>query len=394
MPNQTALLASQYRPNRGSQDDSGEIIASFRVQSESSAQEMRGIMEQIHTRSQRFAGLDLLRFYAAICVVIWHMGERPLGFLNGWDAVTLFFVLSGFLITYLLLAERERTGKTDLPAFYIRRTLRIYPLYAFVVLLGATFLPLSSLQIGPLLVPFIANVIALPDGLGPLWSIGAEEQFYLVYPLLFRRFSVVKIAMTVIVVRQLLLLITGDYGYPVATSYNFLGYQRFDAMAIGALGAWALFHEHTTIRIMQRFWWVFPLLLLLYTIPYMPTLIPERDLLFAIVCLGLIVNIIRLHRLDSAPMRLLGNMSYAIYMLHAMVLIYPQLRGLIPSIPGVAWQLSTLVVILALAFLSYQFLEKPFLHLKDRFARVKYITPVEPVSISRSSGSSIELVES
>src|SRR5689334_400989 len=113
---------------------------------------------------QRFPGLDLLRFYAAVCVVLWHQGARPFLFLNGWDAVTLFFVLSGFLITYLLLAERERTSSVDLFAFYVRRTLRIYPLYLLVVLVDAACLALSPLEIAPFLPAVAANIVALPQG--------------------------------------------------------------------------------------------------------------------------------------------------------------------------------------------------------------------------------------
>ncbi|MEP6985313.1 MAG: acyltransferase family protein, partial [Chloroflexota bacterium] len=90
-----------------------------------------------------FKGLNALRFYAAVSVVVHHVMYNPnvwyglpnlpdtVGrfFINGTDAVHLFYVLSGFLITYLMLVERERTGTVSVKKFYLRRVLRIWPLY-------------------------------------------------------------------------------------------------------------------------------------------------------------------------------------------------------------------------------------------------------------------------
>ena len=102
------------------------------------------------TTSQRFPGLDSLRFWAASLVVIGHipMNQAAAGlpnphwgavFYRGAPAVKLFFALSGFLITYLLLEELRKTGTVAVKSFYLRRVCRIWPLYFAVVAFGLVF---------------------------------------------------------------------------------------------------------------------------------------------------------------------------------------------------------------------------------------------------------------
>src|SRR5262249_30263700 len=119
---------------------------------------------------------------------------------NGGYGVQLFFILSGYLITALLLREEARYGRIALRAFWIRRILRIWPLYYLVVLIGFFLLPGLDGQLGTSghrallqahLLPFLGFVgnwsMALirpaPDWLSVLWSVCVEEQFYLVVPL-------------------------------------------------------------------------------------------------------------------------------------------------------------------------------------------------------------------
>ncbi len=119
---------------------------------------------------------------------------------SGHLGVNFFFVLSGFLITYLLLEERDHFEKIHLREFYIRRILRIWPLYYAVVALGFCFFPwLSS---NPEWLPkadfryylvFAGNFDTIHQGLpsrvlGVLWSIAVEEQFYLLWPILLAAF--------------------------------------------------------------------------------------------------------------------------------------------------------------------------------------------------------------
>ena len=167
----------------------------------------------------KFEGLNALRGIAALLVVL-HHGEALkatngienfewLGlFRNGGNAVTFFFVLSGFLITYLLLKEHDRTGTIKVKTFYLKRSLRIWPLYFLLVFIGtigvALVMPLLNLpyelpytlgQTWYYFLFFVPGLVTFYYGhhfLEPLWSIGVEEVFYLLWAPLFK-WSKIKI---------------------------------------------------------------------------------------------------------------------------------------------------------------------------------------------------------
>ena len=129
--------------------------------------------------------LDGLRAVAIVGVILYHGTGHPAG---GWLGVDLFFVLSGFLITTLLLEEHGRRGRVDILGFYGRRARRLLP--AFFALL-AVVLALTGSVFGVVAgVGYFSNVVqmgapesAMPPALEHLWSLAAEEQFYLVWPL-------------------------------------------------------------------------------------------------------------------------------------------------------------------------------------------------------------------
>ena len=160
-----------------------------------------------------FEGLNTLRFFAAFLVVMHHSEVIKLKngidnlewlslFRNGNNAVTFFFVLSGFLITYLLLKECGKTGKIRVRNFYLKRVLRIWPLYFLLVAIGTVALPaaFSILNIDYAMpyslsqswyyyVFFLPGLVTFFYGhhlLEPLWSIGVEEVFYLIWAPLFK----------------------------------------------------------------------------------------------------------------------------------------------------------------------------------------------------------------
>ena len=163
-----------------------------------------------------FKGLKFLRFIAASMVVVHHIEQYKckLGIPNLWSngvirnlgdkGVTLFFVLSGFLITFLLLKEKEQTGKINIKYFYFRRVLRIWPLYFLVVFSSIFLFPHLSffrtnetsvienkfLEILLLSICILPNMTMLYVGAIPFssqtWSIGVEEQFYIVWPVLIK----------------------------------------------------------------------------------------------------------------------------------------------------------------------------------------------------------------
>lgn len=149
-----------------------------------------------YSRQTRFGALDGLRALA-ISAVLFHHTDMP-GWLmdgsvalhRGFLGVDLFFVISGFLITTLLLRERDRTGAISLRGFYWRRALRILPLYLLIVTaVGAYYVLLrqdaAAAQIWSYYYVFMVNFLTYDiQMLGPMWSLSVEEQYYLIWPLL------------------------------------------------------------------------------------------------------------------------------------------------------------------------------------------------------------------
>lgn len=164
-----------------------------------------------------FPNLDGLRFMAFVLVFVNHvvacLGHKTVNplinkiktdyLLNGDLGVNFFFVLSGFLITYLLLREKEKHFTINVRSFYLRRVLRIWPLYFLVLLIGLAIIPIftTALPVGfpiststtvmnkNLYMFFLGNFDYVKNGIsnaviGVLWSVSIEEQFYLFWPLI------------------------------------------------------------------------------------------------------------------------------------------------------------------------------------------------------------------
>lgn len=224
-----------------------------------------------------FKGLNALRFFAASLVVLHHtatIGKKD-GlfdlcdwglFRNGANAVNFFFVLSGFLITYLLLKEHDQTGTISIKQFYLRRVRRIWPLYFLLIIIGTLLLPLAFGLVGidyqmpytlsqtwyyflfffPILVLFHYG----HHFLEPLWSIGVEEVFYLLWAPLFKYFRrhIVAILSAIIVLKLASLMLIQHF---CAENNVFAFLTRnysFETMAVGALGACFLFNAKEQSR--------------------------------------------------------------------------------------------------------------------------------------------------
>jgi len=170
-------------PDRGS--DSGSIAG------EGASRAHAAYLGTTHFRS-----LDGLRFLA-IAAVLWHhapvygaMADPPRLLERGFVGVDLFFVLSGYLITTLLLREAARDGRFSLAGFYRRRAIRILPVYFVVVTaMGLWFVVVRGqteyAPLWPFYYLFLSNfLVADIPNLGPTWSLSVEEQYYLIWPLL------------------------------------------------------------------------------------------------------------------------------------------------------------------------------------------------------------------
>ena len=370
-----------------------------------------------------FPNLNGIRFLAALLVIIHHIEQiRSLfGLPNHWgnasilrfgdNGVTLFFVLSGFLITYLLLVEREKFGQLAIGKFYLRRVLRIWPLYYFIVLLGLavmphlTFfsipglsgqvwdnLPQKILLFG-LIVPNAALVLygAVPY-LSQAWSIGTEEQFYLFWPWVIKCAGK-RVLPTLIVTAGFFIALKriiaawyhaagSEPGPVVSFCYNILYFFRIECMTIGAVFAAILFLRHDTVL---RWFMARPVqwgvLLSIICLLVWGRHLPLHEEIYSTLFGLLILNLAAAKRpvlwMEHRWINFLGKISYGLYMLH-MVAVVTVLRTLAPWLdaqgPLFSWFLTLAAVMLltvVLASASYYGLEKPFLRLKEAFTRIR-----------------------
>lgn len=349
-------------------------------------------------------GLNAVRFYAAISVVIAHtsnnFGElrtRPalvpllnLIAMDAQSAVSLFFVLSGFLITYLMLQEQSSTGGLEVLRFYIRRALRIWPLYYVTVLIGFLLLPRILSPEATLLHPLWRSVflvvVFLPNfvtGLGPLghlWSIGLEEQFYVAWPwVLRRRGALVRVALGVILIK---IMIAPAIAYLNVDSITNLYFGlRFECMAIGALGAFLYHGQHWLMQtVYSRLARLIAVAIVAFVaivdVPLSEPGIIVTSTAFVILLLNLSTGPTIGRNLDTPILDAMGRISYGIYMYH-----YPTLYFFLRILNGRGVQegptytallyASTIATTLLLAALSYHWFERPFLALKSRYAQIQ-----------------------
>ena len=370
----------------------------------------------------RFPGLDSLRCFAALFVLVGHipMNQGSAGlpnpapaalFYRGETAVAFFFALSGFLITYLLLEEIRERGAVDVRAFYLRRVLRIWPLYFAVIAFGLVFYNLVLPRLGisypveyslPLAValytfflPNLMNALYTVGGiLNPTWSIGVEEQFYLAWAPLVKRWHRSLPLVSAVV---LLLSLANHYlalydVFALREMTKFLLQLKFHFMAAGALAAWALHRHRARFLALPVFRWrVLQVALAFWILQFylvdlwpMPVWLFEPAQLVAYTWLIVEVgaNPRRLVALGPRLTEWLGTISYGIYMLH-MIAVYATSflfqrldfwRGNLPLYLAGYYGLAVALTVL-LSYLSHRFLESPFLRRKQSLAGKVEHTP-------------------
>jgi len=336
-------------------------------------------------------GLDGLRAIAACGVMVSHAikelvrfpGHAPHHSLQlGRQGVTIFFTLSGFLITYLLLEERERVDRIDLGAFYLRRILRIWPLYFVALALAMLWRGDATGLV--LFVLFLSNVAYVtgryvPDT-APLWSIGIEEQFYALWPLVVSRVRrlVPLLAVMAIALPLARAIVHHVLGPGRHVANDLLGTFGYDAMAVGALFAIGYRNGNARLLRLARTPWphlAFVALVALLAANQLGFLHVFLPPLVALVTGVFIVAQVATERplldLELAPLRFIGRISFGVYVYHMLVitLLARLLRD--TPLPGALVVATVCVVTIGVAALSYYVLERPFLRLKHRFERVE-----------------------
>jgi peptidoglycan/LPS O-acetylase OafA/YrhL len=339
-----------------------------------------------------FPGLDALRGLSILGVVWHHTGEPspavPITY-RGFVGVDVFFVLSGFLIVTLLLRERDQHGQVSLSGFYLRRALRIFPLY-YGVLLGLCVLlwlvPGFSLAGSfwsdlPALLTYTSNWVGMTGILAVTWSLAAEEQFYLLWPPIerwLRRFWI-PIWIAAVLVNQLASFRLLDAFLPPGYRHEDLEILQttFTPILLG-VGLAHLLHDRAAYERLAA-WLVRPRVRLGLLLALVAILHGVRDLsgwprlgLHLVMAAGLAGWVVKAgpSRPDGLLARL-GRVSYGVYLLHLLVahvitqIVLPRLPLRLPGDRFVLCLLATW----ALAEVSYRVYERPILRYKHRFSR-------------------------
>jgi peptidoglycan/LPS O-acetylase OafA/YrhL len=308
---------------------------------------------------------------------------------NGWIGVNLFFTLSGFIITRLLLREELQYGRIDWSAFWVRRILRIWPLYYLIFLIGFLGLPFTDrihgIGLGSPQMPwfglFLGNWSMIHFGpigsdiLSILWSVCVEEQFYIFIPIVIAIlgtrgrwiFSITGILIAIL--QRISLAKSGVQQYQI--TYNSVA--QMDSILAGVLLALALNHEpfrNTIVHLTRKYlvWLILPVTLFLITRNHLGHEIVLRQVVdpVAIWLVALVWIMVaaagspRFSRILSWPAFVgAGKISYGLYMWHEILL----------SLFGSGFM--TLAAVILTAWLSYEFLEKPVLRYKRRWSRVE-----------------------
>jgi peptidoglycan/LPS O-acetylase OafA/YrhL len=354
-----------------------------------------------------FPGLNGLRAISVLAVVISHtttglyhfnidpgiFGTLPDGNPKGlWLAdygVTIFFVLSGFLITFLLQSEKEQQP-ISVKKFYLRRILRIWPLYYAYVLIVVAICLIYGFYLNQQSLMYVlffgANIPFLLNTSIPLlihyWSLGVEEQFYIFWPWVNKKIKSLFWFTVIAIVCIMTIKLVLHFRQPNSFWERAIQITRLHCMMIGGLGAilykqrHPLFLRFADNKFTQLICWLFILLVALNKYHFVSVIDTE---IIAVVALLLIIGQIqvknRLINLENRIMDFLGKISYGIYVLHPVILFFfswyiGRYTVPVPFNYILAYTLIPGCTIL-LAWLSYTYFEKGFLKYKKNYEVVK-----------------------
>jgi peptidoglycan/LPS O-acetylase OafA/YrhL len=353
----------------------------------------------------KIPGLDGIRAIAIALVAVDHLhleALRDWGESFGRTGVTLFFVLSGFLITWLLLKEDRRTDNISLRNFYIRRFLRIFPgFYLFwAVYVGLALLAHAHVAWGNCIAALLyVNNYYWPlrgggnGGMLLTWSLGVEEQFYIVWPSIFKRFraglGALTLALGVLIGVVLLHRILLMHVWHASSTYLYTAFDcRMDSLAIGCLLAITVRSGKAGrfVKIVCSHWILPTLTFALMALSMSVSLLfrhfsywnVEGFTVESILSAILLVQMVVLGSqmpwawINWRWVRFLGTISYSWYLYNAIGpdavnrsrLGHTILRAPIGLVAG-----------LGLAIASYYIVEKPFLNLKKKYELPKSVRP-------------------
>lgn len=383
-----------------------------------------------------FNGLNELRAFAALSVIFYHIelfksrdhigSLFDISYLSyfigrlGKNGVYLFFVLSGFLITYLLLKEKEKYQTILFKKFYLRRIFRIWPLYYLIV--GISFLIIPFLANTSEIfrnTPYYFNAISNPEnytttsfltylfflpnialdffgfrvvGCTQSWSVGVEEQFYILWPLLlfiFSRKTIVKVFMLLIVTfvfshvffqPDLVARLTNTIGVNLkilSGIYKIVKIIPFEFMAIGAIGGYLYHYFAKEIIIFSKSSYTYFIILVsIFFLLFFPIIsIYLQSILLSVFFLLLIITTINDDNktvFRNKYLSYIGTISYGVYMYHPFILflVFPFINEYFPAKNSTLLYNSLVYLFvfgltILLSHLSYKYFELTFIKIKD-----------------------------
>lgn len=357
--------------------------------------------------------LDALRTFAVLLVVVYHWfptGEGINRLPNGTIGVMIFFVISGFLITRILLENRKQIDERKTTVghtyrnFFIRRVLRIFPLYYLVITLIFIFLPSASdIDEHPLYYYLYGYNILLHktgnwgDLLSPFWTLGVEEQLYLIWPwlVLLTPKSLLRWVITGMIIFGVAFR---AYGFAHGDLDGVLTPASLDAFGLGSVWAYVV-----AVRkdLLSRYLEMLSRGAALAFIAFIGLILLPPDHLLVVLFQRLLISILSLfivtwasiglkgvagQILDNNLLQYVGRISYGIYVFHMIVpgYIIPLLLRVLNRL-GITLNLNywehrivSLVVLLTISSVSWYAFEKPINELKRYFAYKKQLP--DPVS--------------
>ncbi len=332
--------------------------------------------------------LDGLRFVAVFLVIFYHFGFE---IVPGAHGVMLFFVLSGFLITWLLLKENERTGTISLKGFFKRRVLRIFPafyVYALIIIL----LLLATKKDVPWMHAlsaffYFSNYYSafhpeLNNAFSHTWSLAIEEQFYLIFPFFFllfcRNLKQLAVVIAGIIGAAWIWRAVLVFGLNVSSGYIYSAFEtRVDQLLVGCLLAIVLrrnwFGKLWQTVLYNSFVPFITLAILAISIYFSLTNMVYKSVLgFAFEPVLMAIFIVQAitfsaqgfwKTLESKPLNFLGSLSYSLYLWQQITTSAIPTR--FADFPVFVQLIATVLVTIMVAAISYYLIEMPFLDLKN-----------------------------
>ncbi|MBP6455820.1 MAG: acyltransferase [Chitinophagaceae bacterium] len=326
---------------------------------------------------QHIAGLDSIRFFSFLSVYLYH--KFPAIFHYGYLGVDVFFILSSFLLSYLALNEIKLTGSFSRKLFFVRRTLRIWPLYFAIIIFCFFVLPCFK--------DFFSIELSLPKNkimwflflgnydsynyifaLKFLWSIAVEEQFYLFFLVLsfgFKKyFKFIPFILILFFIIYSFIVINFSISYYEKMAYYFINFS------MGIMLAYITFYKKWNFnKIFLSIFLIASLSIILIDRIYFNDFFYKSILIYCFTCsiAAIIYCFIKLKLQKLIFFKLteyLGKYTYGLYIFHGFILSFPLLKKL--KLNPVLEVSIDLCLIFLIAFISYQLFEKHFLKLKPR----------------------------